>query len=202
MNELIGGLDEVGYGAWAGPIISVVAVFSREALLRLPRGVTDSKRLSESARSSLFTPLCRTAVDVGIGHVWPWEIDTIGVSGSLQVSYARALEDLTYQPDTLIVDGTNRVSAFGGEQIIEPKADLNHQQVSAASIIAKHFRDQIMIDLGKAHPAYNWAGNKGYGTADHEQAIFSHGLLVDQSNHDRYIHRRLYTRKVMRRKPA
>lgn len=196
MGDLIGGLDEVGLGAWAGPIISVVAVFDDAALQRLPAGVTDSKKTSAKKRSMLYLPIIDAAIDVGIGHAWPAEIDSIGVTEALQLSYARALHDLKRHPPTLIVDGQNEVWRYGGKQIVEPKADLNHPQVSAASMIAKHFRDQIMIGYAKLYPAYGWDRNKGYGAHTHEEAIRKYGLLTTEPN---YLHRRRYCRKVLLR---
>lgn len=196
MSDLIGGLDEVGYGAWAGPIISVVAVFDAEGLQKLPAGVTDSKKTTETRRSMLYLPIIAAAVDVGIGHAWPVEVDHLGVSRALQLCYARALEDLTYDFDRLIVDGANRVDAWGGPQLVEPKADLNHPQVSAASMIAKHFRDRIMIDYAKLFPVYCWEKNKGYGSHAHEEAIRKHGILTKEPH---YLHRRHYCRKVLLR---
>lgn len=196
MSDLIGGLDEVGFGAWAGPIISVVAVFDADALRKLPAGVTDSKKTTEKQRSMLYLPIIDAAIDVGIGHVWPYEIDSVGVSDALQVCYARALHDLMSQPPTLIVDGNKSVWRYGGKQIVEPKADLNHPQVSAASMIAKHFRDRIMIDYAKLFPVYGWEKNKGYGSHDHEEAIRKHGILTTEPH---YLHRQLYCRKVLLR---
>jgi ribonuclease HII len=196
MDDLIGGLDEVGYGSWAGPIISVVAVFNDEGLARLPSGVTDSKKTSAKKRSMLYLPIIDAAVDVGFGHAWPSEIDTLGVSSALQLSYRRALEELKYKPRLLIVDGMNRVTSWPGEQRVEPKADLHYQQVSAASMVAKHFRDQMMTDYSKKFPAYGWAKNKGYGAYDHEEAIRKHGLLIIEPN---YLHRQHYCRKVLLR---
>jgi ribonuclease HII len=169
-TELIGGLDEVGYGAWAGPIISVVAVFDAAGLRRMPVGVTDSKKTTEKRRSMLFLPIIAAAVDVGIGHVWPYEIDSIGVSDALQLCYARALHDLIKQPPILIVDGD--------------------------SMIAKHFRDEIMISYAKEFPGYDFENNKGYGSKTHEDGIKEHGFLYDANNPDRYLHRKHYCRKV------
>lgn len=201
MHDLIGGLDEVGYGSWAGPIISVVAVFDTEGLHRLPPGVTDSKKTTEKQRSMLYLPIIRAARDIGVGHAWPWEIDCHGVSAALQLSYTRALQDLREQPPRLIVDGSNRVLRYFGEQIVEPKADLNHQQVSAASMVAKHLRDTMMVDYAKQFPGYGWESNKGYGSHEHEEGIHRLGLLIDNDNHNRYLHRRIYTRKVVNRGP-
>lgn len=201
----IGGLDEVGWGSLAGPVISAVAVFRQSDLNLLPSGVRDSKKTSEAQRSMLYLPLCRSALDIGVGHAWPWEIDEMGALPALQLSYQRALEDLRVaKPDLLIVDGSNRIDSWKGKQKVEPKADVNHPQVSAASIVAKFFRDTLMHDLSvkmKAlgFPDYNWEVNKGYGTPDHIEAIEKHGIMTDEVNHDFYLHRKRWCRKILNR---
>jgi ribonuclease HII len=200
-SSLVGGIDEVGYGAWAGPIISVVAVFNEKTRSLLPSGVKDSKKTTEKHRASTFQAIIAACEDVGIGHAWPWEIDTAGVPAALQLCYSRALDDLIRKPNTLIVDGDNPVGVFSGTQVVEPKADVNHIEVSAASMIAKHFRDRIMIDYARQFPAYHFDGNKGYGSSDHEAAIHKHGLLINNEDHSKYIHRWRYCRKAMGRKP-
>jgi ribonuclease HII len=177
----------------------VVAVFENGAVF--PAGVTDSKKTTEKLRSSLYLPLCRLAADVGVGHAWPWEIDNLGVSTALQLCYARALLDLRCDPELLIVDGSNMVQAWKKKQVVEPKADLNHPQVSAASMIAKHLRDTMMCDYAKRFPQYGWDKNKGYGTFDHEQAIKTYGLMIDMGDTNNYMHRRHYCRKILLRTP-
>lgn len=195
---LVGGLDEVGWGAICGPIISVVACFRREDLALLPAGVKDSKQVTKKAKDSLYLPLCAAAHDVGIGHAWPWEIDTLGPYNALQLSYTRALGELRRPPDLLIVDGSNRIRSFKGEQRVEKKADVNHIQVSAASIIAKVFRDRAMVKLSRLHPHYRWEENKGYESQAHGEAIRRHGLLISSEHHpDRYVHRKAFCSKYL-----
>lgn len=200
-SGLVGGIDEVGYGAWAGPIISVVAVFNEKTRSLLPAGVKDSKKTTEKHRAATFQLIIAACEDVGIGHAWPWEIDTAGVPAALQLCYSRALDDLKQRPGTLIVDGTNHIGVFSGKQVVEPKADVNHIEVSAASMIAKHFRDRIMIDYAKQFPAYHFDENKGYGSPEHEKAIHTYGLLTNTQDYTKYIHRWRYCRKVTGRKP-
>lgn len=195
MSGLSAGIDEVGYGAWAGPIISVVAVFRKECIF--PAGVTDSKKTTQKQRTALYLPLCELAVDIGVGHAWPWEIDRMGPLQALQESYRRALDELTHSPETLIVDGKFRVECWKGNQVVEPKADLKYQEVSAASMIAKHLRDTMMADYAKTFPGYGWEKNRGYGTYDHEAAIKKLGLLVNPANKERYLHRLRYCRKAL-----
>lgn len=104
MTTLIGGLDEVGWGSLAGPIVSVVTVFRAEDLNRMPKGVKDSKQCSELQRAGLYGPIHQLAWAIGIGHAWPWEIDQYGPFPSLQLSYRRALEEVrSFNP----LDGEN-----------------------------------------------------------------------------------------------
>lgn len=146
----------------------------------------------------MFTAICAAAYDVGVGHAWPWEIDQYSPAEALQLSYRRALEELhpSRVPALLYVDGVNKVKAWKGQQVVEPRGDSKYREVSAASIIAKHFRDTIMATYAKEFPQYNWESNKGYGTPDHVEAIQKYGLLIDGQNHKRYIHRQRYCRKL------
>jgi ribonuclease HII len=193
---LVAGCDEVGTGALAGPIISVITVFREEDLPLLSKQVRDSKQVSPTMRRSLYLGLCKAAFDVGIGYAFPWEIDKIRYTNALQLSYSRALKDLRSTPEILYMDGVNAVRAWKGRQIVEPKADAKYKQVSAASIIAKVFRDALMAEEGKKHPQYNWAQNHGYGTPDHIEAIEKHGLLFDGQS---YSHRRTFCTKLINR---
>lgn len=197
-EQLIGGLDEVGWGSPAGPIVSVVAVLKKSDHNLLPKGVTDSKKLTEKKREMFFEQLCAVVTDVGLGAVEPWEVDSLTPRRALQESYTRALAELRVKPDILIVDGTdgtNRVRSWKGPQLVEPKADLKHKEVSIASIIAKVARDLVMCErhrkLKQLGLDYNWAQNKGYLTSDHKQAIEKYGLLFGPAPLF-YQHRRSY----------
>lgn len=202
MSIVRAGLDEVGIGALSGPYISAVAVFREKDLAMLPAGVKDSKKTTEEQRGLLYQPICAAAWDVGIGHAWPWEIDRYGPNEALQLCYRRALAELRESYDVLIIDGNVGVKSFKGVYrpgriILEPKADVNFQEVSAASIIAKWARDEMMISYSKRFPQYRWNENKGYGTKAHEDAIRAHGLLVDERDASRYLHRKHYCKKFM-----
>lgn len=197
-EKLTGGLDEVGWGSPAGPIISAVVVLKPSDYALLPSGITDSKKMTEKKRDAIFLQLLAAVTDKGIGTVEPWEIDEMSPRRALQESYRRAIAELKTKPDILIVDGTdgtNRVDSYIGEQLVEPKADFNHKPVAIASIIAKVVRDTVMRErhavLKKMGLDYNWAKNKGYLTADHKAAIEKHGLLFGPSR-VLYQHRRSY----------
>ena len=199
---ITGGLDEVGWGAAAGPIVSVVVVMRPGDFQLLPKGVTDSKKLSAIRRDAFFMHLLDAATNVGLGSVEPWEVDELGPKFALQESYRRAIAELTWPPDLLYVDGTdgmNRVRCWGREQKVEPKADRNHVEVSMASIIAKVIRDEVMITRAKKMramglPDYGWEQNKGYLTPDHFAAIKQHGLLFGPNI---YQHRRSYCSELL-----
>lgn len=192
--------DEVGWGALAGPLISVVTVFRDCDLLHIPESVKDSKLTTDKQRAMLFLELCSCVFDVGVGHAFPPEIDKLGPYWALQKSYERALEELKHKPDILYVDGseyTNKVRSWSGTQIVEAKADAKHKVVSVASIIAKVFRDTIMVDMDRVHPEYGWGHNKGYGSRDHQEAIKKYGLLIDESQPMLYIHRKRYCQRFL-----
>lgn len=202
MSPVRAGLDEVGIGALSGPYIAAVAVFRERDLLLLPPGVKDSKKTTEDQRGALYLPICAAAWDVGLGHAWPWEIDRYGPSEALQLTYRRALGELRVAYDVLVIDGNIGVKSFKdlyrpGRIIVEPKADARHREVSAASIIAKWARDEMMISYSKKFPQYHWDENKGYGTKSHEDGIRKYGLLVDPQDASRYLHRRHYCKKFM-----
>lgn len=198
--KISAGLDEVGTGALAGPFISVMAVFRESDFKLLPSGVRDSKKTTENQRDMMFFPLIHLAYDIGVGWAWPWEIDD-DYTAALQLSYKRAIEGInpSRAPEVLIVDGVNHVSAWPGKQVVEPKADLNHWQVSAASIIAKVYRDTVMKEYSLRFPKYNFDVNKGYCTDDHVKAIRDHGLMIDLNNKEKYIHRQRYCRKLVKK---
>lgn len=193
---LTGGLDECGTGSGAGPIVSVLAVFRDSDKSRLPRGVKDSKQTTKSQRDLLYQQLLDLAVDVGVGCSWPWEIDMDYV-GALQSSYSRAVASINQAniPERIIVDGINPIKSWKGEQLVEPKADNNHWQVSAASIIGKVTRDRAMSELSKLWPGYGFDKHFGYITPVHKESVQKLGLLIDQKDRSRYIHRWTYWKK-------
>lgn len=200
---LTAGLDEVGWGCAAGPLISVVVVTQPADFTFFPKGVTDSKKLSPAKREAYFSQLCAAVTDMGLGSVEPEEIDQLSPKWALQECYNRAISELRCKPDLLIVDGTdgmNRVRSYKGQQQVMPKADLHHKQVSIASIIAKVIRDRVMCERSARFkkmgiPSYNWEENKGYFTPDHMQAIEKNGLLFGPG--DLYQHRKSYCKKLL-----
>jgi ribonuclease HII len=207
-EELIAGVDEVGWGSPAGPLVSCVVVMKESDKLLLPKGVTDSKRVSPKKREAFFLQLTQAVTSVGLGVVDAWEIDKLSPKFALQESYTRALNELTIKPDRLIVDGTdwtNLVQSWKGKQVAIPKADLHHIEVSTASIIAKVFRDTVMGEIEarlkrQGLPGYNLGTNMGYLTKDHQLEIDKYGLMFGPE-HEYYIHRRSYCSNMLGKVP-
>lgn len=185
------GMDEVGRGSLAGPVsVGVVAV---EAATRTcPRGVADSKLLTPAARTALLPALSRSGLGRAVGHASAAEIDEHGLIVALRLAGQRALAqvaDLIGPTTVVLLDGSHdwlSTPAQGdlfapGSSMPGPtvhmlvRADRTCASVAAASVIAKCERDALMTSLAAQHPAYGWAGNKGYGSPGHLSALRAHG---------------------------
>ena len=167
------GVDEVGRGAWAGPLLVCAA------RLRQPiDGLTDSKLLSAKKRQYYAKIIIKQA-DIGYGWVLASELDSIGLSAALRLATARALAELA--PNTaevIIIDGTvNFAPEYNSQTLI--KADLSVPAVSAASIVAKVARDKHMAEFAKKFPNYGFEKHVGYGTAQHRAAIAQYGYTPE-----------------------
>lgn len=167
------GVDEVGRGAWAGPLL-VCAV-----RLHVPiKGLKDSKQLSAQQRQLLQGQIAKSA-DIGYGWVPAAELDELGLAVSLRVAARRALIDIKPQKDEeIIIDGTiNFAPEFNAKTLI--KADQKIDAVSAASIIAKVARDAYMHQLSGKYSVYGFERHVGYGTKQHRTAIATNGLCIE-----------------------
>lgn len=167
---MILGIDEVGRGPWAGPLV-IGAVILGDAKIE---GLTDSKKLSKKRRKELDVIIRETAFGIGLGWVSAEEIDEIGLSEALKLATVRAVEQIKVPYHEIIIDGTvNFLSetAKGKYVTTMKKADLLIASVSAASIVAKVSRDSYMERQDKVHPGYGFVSHVGYGTAKHIQAI-------------------------------
>lgn len=167
------GIDEVGRGSWAGPLLVVAA----RQTGTLPKGLADSKVLSKKRREALFYDI-QIACDLGEGWVTPAEIDANGLTAAMRLGVARALAGLRAQPgEEIIMDGNFNYcdAAFVGARCVID-ADATHPIVSAASIYAKVVRDNYMTGMAKKFPHYNFHTNVGYGTRFHQEMIKLHGV--------------------------
>lgn len=169
------GIDEVGRGCWAGPLLVVAAREKNKA----PKGLTDSKLLSKKLREKIFETL-PVSCDFGEGWVDPAEIDTYGLAGAMRLGAERALNALHVESDEQIIfDGlVNYAPSFYTKIVCQVKADQKVPIVSAASIYAKVSRDRYMSKLKLKYPAYGFDKHVGYGTSEHLEALSLYGTLV------------------------
>lgn len=172
---MILGVDEVGRGPWAGPLVVGAVVLGGIVI----EGLTDSKKLSKKRREVLDVEIREKALGLGLGWVSAEQIDQIGLSAALKLATRQAVEQIKVSYYEIIIDGTvNFLSGTTKEKYVTclKKADLLVPCVSAASIIAKVARDNYMAEQDEIYKSYNFANHVGYGTAQHRQAIELHGV--------------------------
>lgn len=172
---MILGIDEVGRGPWAGPLVVGAVVLGGETI----DGLTDSKKLSKKRRDILAEEIYQKASGLGIGFVNAAELDELGLSQALRTATIRAVSQVSCSYDEIIIDGTiNFLSETGKGKYVTTlaKADLLVPSVSAASIIAKVARDTYMEEMGVTYPEYGFEKHVGYGTAAHRAAIEAYGV--------------------------
>jgi len=182
---LVCGIDEVGRGSLAGPLVAASVI--------LPVGFTaeldDSKKLSKKIRADLSQLIKQQATAYGLGWVSNDEIDSFGLTNSVQLAYIRALEEMNAGFSHLIIDGNyDYLSSFGVSETLIA-ADSKVACVAAASILAKVERDNFMIAQAENHPAYGFENNVGYGTKKHLGALSEKGLSR--------LHRRSFCRRYL-----
>ena len=171
----IAGVDEAGRGPCAGPLV-VAAVILKDPLSPALSEVKDSKELTESKREQLFDVVTNNSISYSIIEITPQEIDKLGLHKCNIEGMRRAVNGLKSSPEYVLTDGyaipgltTPNLSVWKGDQVAI--------SISAASILAKVYRDRIMIDLDKIYPNYGLASHKGYITALHTEAIKKYGVL-------------------------
>ena len=165
--ECIAGVDEVGMGPLAGPVVAAAVVLPRRTRLD---GLNDSKLLSASARERLDVEIRDCACGLGIGCVEPEEVDRVNVYQAGLLAMRRALEALEEPPQIALIDG-RRVPGLAMEQRFVAGGDRKVGAIAAASIVAKVWRDRRMLELDARYPGYGFARNAGYGTAEHLRAL-------------------------------
>lgn len=168
-RRAVAGIDEVGRGAWAGPlVVGVVVAGSGDA----PVGVRDSKQLSATARERLFPEVLDWCAGWAVGEATPGECDDLGMAAAQRLAVRRAIDRLVDRPDAAIVDGS---WDFVGDAVdrVEMRvgADRLCASVAAASIVAKVIRDRAMRDAAVDHPCWSFESNKGYPCAQHRAAL-------------------------------
>ena len=178
---LVGGVDEVGRGPWAGPVVAAVAVFLDPSSLpaSILNGIKDSKKLTKHKRDSLNAELLGLpAFQYGIGEASVEEVDQLNILKATFLAMERAIQKLPLLPPTLLIDGKFIPSFPGTKTVPVIGGDGISLSIAAASIIAKVARDTIMADLACEYPHFGWERNAGYGTAEHQMALKEHGITA------------------------
>jgi len=168
---LIAGIDEAGRGPLAGPVVAAAVILYPGAEIL---GINDSKKLSEKAREALYPEILERSMAVGIGIVSAGRIDEINILQATYEAMRKAVSQLCFQPDVLLVDAVT-IPGIGIRQVPIIKGDAKSLSIGAASIIAKVTRDRMMRELDEVYPEYGFAAHKGYGTAAHIAALKEYG---------------------------
>ena len=180
-GRVVVGIDEVGRGSWAGPVVAAAVVLAPR---RRFIGLNDSKLLTAAVREALDKKIRAAAVAVGVGWATPAEVDEHGLTWAVRQSGLRALADMNLAYDAVILDGNHNylqaefaVAADGRVSEVYVKADQKIVPVAAASVVAKVARDAHMVELSARYPEFDFAGNKGYACPVHGRALAEHGPI-------------------------
>ena len=177
--ELIAGVDEVGRGPLAGPVVAAAVILPKGS--KIP-GLNDSKKIPKSKHKEIYEAVLQEAIAIGIGVKDNQVIDQVNIYEATKLAMMEAIGQLDPQPQHLLIDAMKLDLAISQTFII--KGDANSLSIAAASIVAKVTRDQMMEDLDQLYPGYNFAQNAGYGTANHLAGLDQLGVTP--------IHRRSF----------
>lgn len=169
--KFIGGVDEVGRGPLAGPVVAAIVIFDENTKIR---GIDDSKKLSAEKREELFEIIKEKAVDYAIGIADNKEIDEYNILNATYLAMKRAIENLKIKPDTILNDAVT-IPGIECNQVLIIKGDSKSISIAAASIIAKVTRDRMMVEYDNEYGGYGFASNKGYGTTEHYDGLRKYG---------------------------
>ena len=167
----IGGIDEVGRGPLAGPVVTACVVLPKDCSILY---INDSKKLSAAKRDELYDTIMKEAVSVGIGVVSEKRIDEINILQATYEAMRQAIAESTVEPEILLNDAVT-IPGVNIKQVPIIKGDAKSISIGAASIIAKVTRDRMMVEYDKMYPMYHFASNKGYGSAEHIAALKEYG---------------------------
>jgi len=185
-HKYVCGVDEVGRGALAGPVVAAAVIFLPTGQIDLP--VRDSKMLSRKQRIDLCPEIKEIVYSYAYGITTPKEIDRIGIVKATHKAMRQAIRRLEVKIDHVLVDGNQRIGAYNRKkQTPLTKGDSSSYSIASASILAKVYRDRMMIDYHPRLSVYGFDTNVGYGTAKHRMAIKEYGLSR--------LHRRSFTLK-------
>lgn len=167
-RSLVAGVDEVGRGPLAGPVVAAAVILPHDFDLL---GVNDSKKLSPKKRAELFEQIKQKALAWSIGQCGPDVIDDINILEATKRAMTLAVRGLSLKPDHVLIDGTFTVRSLDLPQTAIVKGDANSVSIAAASILAKVTRDRYMEEMAEVYPGYAFESNKGYGTKAHYEGL-------------------------------
>jgi ribonuclease HII len=183
--QSICGIDEVGRGPLAGPVMACAIILPKDCDLLY---INDSKQLSEKRREELYDQIISTAVSFGIGSIPPHRIDEINILQATYEAMRQAINNLSVKPDLLLNDAVT-IPDVAIKQVPIIKGDAKSISIAAASIVAKVTRDRIMVAYDKVFPGYGFAEHKGYGCEKHIEAIKTLGITP--------IHRKSFLKNIL-----
>jgi ribonuclease HII len=169
--SLIAGIDEAGRGPLAGPVVAAAVILPKNVKLE---GVRDSKRMTPRARKEAFYRIEDCAISLSLAVVSPREIDQINILQATRKAMKQAVLHLDPQPDFSLIDGTQSLDLPIQQRCIV-RGDQQCLSISAASVVAKVYRDRMMCSYHEVYPQYGFSSNKGYGTREHLKAIMRYG---------------------------
>jgi len=185
--DVIAGIDEVGRGPLAGPVVASAVIFDKKTYID---GVNDSKKISKKKRDIFYEQIKLKALHIGIGMIYPKEIDAINILNATKKAMKLAIQNLGIVPEILLVDGNQiEFSEYKQENII--KGDSKSFSIASASIIAKVTRDRMMEDYAKILPEYGFESHKGYGTEKHIKAIIENKASIIHRKSFNPVHKHL-----------
>ncbi len=184
----IAGVDEVGRGPLAGPVVAAAVILNVDDI---PDGLNDSKKLTAKRRSGLDAEI-RARAEFAIAEATVAEIDEHNILRASHLAMERAVAALDPPPDYLLIDGNliPRGLTIPSQAVV--KGDAHSVSIAAASIIAKNWRDQVMVDLAQQHPGYGWETNAGYPSKQHRDALQNLGVTPHHRRSFKPVHNILY----------
>ena len=183
-DNLIAGVDEVGRGPLAGPVVCAAVIMPIDDLIQ---GVNDSKKLTEKTRERLSTEILEKAIAVKIAVVDEKVIDEINILNATKKAMKECIDCISVKPDCVLIDAVKLDVDVPTVSII--KGDAKSYSIACASIVAKVYRDNLMKEYAKIYPEYDFEGNKGYGTKKHIDALKKYGATP--------IHRRTFIKNFV-----
>jgi len=170
--NLVAGVDEVGRGPLAGPVVAAAVILPQDISLDQ---VTDSKKLTHLKRAELFDLISESALDFAVAQIDQKTIDRFNILNASLRAMHQAVSALKNPPDAVLVDGAYKIPGLRIPQIAVVKGDCLSLSVASASILAKVIRDKLMLDYHRKYPHFSFDQNKGYATKSHIQALKKHG---------------------------